>query len=162
MTYPEALHYLYSLGNEIQTAKLGLERIRAVLEALGNPQNSYRTVHVAGTNGKGSTCAMIEAGLRAAGAGLVIRRGPWVPTVIRAAREAGVTAIHVADDVSGYAQGRLARLEQAAGRQRMAVIRHPGVTIVPPGAVRPAGGAAFRVFTPYYRRWLSAARRPPG
>jgi deoxyribodipyrimidine photo-lyase len=108
-----------------------------------------------------ASLADLDAGLREAGAGLVIRRGPWVPTVIRAAREAGVTAIHVADDVSGYAQGRLARLEQAAGRERMAVIRHPGVTIVPPGAVRPAGGTAFRVFTPYYRRWLSAARRPP-
>jgi len=37
-----------------------------VLEALGNPERSYRVVHVAGTNGKGSTCAMIDAGLRAA------------------------------------------------------------------------------------------------
>ena len=38
-----------------------------MLEALGNPQKAYRVVHVAGTNGKGSTCAMIEAGLREAG-----------------------------------------------------------------------------------------------
>src|SRR6185369_13390789 len=37
-----------------------------VLKALGNPERAYRVVHVAGTNGKGSTCAMIEAGLRAA------------------------------------------------------------------------------------------------
>ena len=42
----------------------------------------------------------------------------------------------------------------------MAVVRHPGVTVVAPGAVRPAGGTAFRVFTPYYRRWLAAPRRP--
>lgn len=61
------MRFLYALGNEIKTAKLGLERIRAVLEALGNPQRAYRVVHVAGTNGKGSTCAMIEAGLRSAG-----------------------------------------------------------------------------------------------
>ena len=61
------MRFLYALGNEIKTAKLGLERIRAVLEALGNPQLGFRFVHVAGTNGKGSTCAMIEAGLRAAG-----------------------------------------------------------------------------------------------
>jgi dihydrofolate synthase/folylpolyglutamate synthase len=64
--YPEAVQFLYSLGNEVQTAKLGLDRIRTVLQALGNPQSSFRVVHVAGTNGKGSTCAMIEAGLRAA------------------------------------------------------------------------------------------------
>src|SRR5437879_13709771 len=51
----------------MKTAKLGLERIQSVLKALGNPERSYRVVHVAGTNGKGSTCAMIDAGLRAAG-----------------------------------------------------------------------------------------------
>jgi len=67
MTYPDSVQYLYALGNEIKSAKLGLERIKAVLEALGNPERSYRVVHVAGTNGKGSTCAMIDAGLRAAG-----------------------------------------------------------------------------------------------
>jgi dihydrofolate synthase/folylpolyglutamate synthase len=66
-TYPDSVRFLYALGNEIKTAKLGLERIRAVLAALGDPQRAYRVVHVAGTNGKGSTCAMIEAGLRAAG-----------------------------------------------------------------------------------------------
>jgi len=51
----------------MKTAKLGLDRIRAVLAALGNPEKAYRVVHVAGTNGKGSTSAMIAAGLRAAG-----------------------------------------------------------------------------------------------
>src|SRR5271165_2920602 len=67
LTYPDSVHFLYALGNEIKTAKLGLERIRAVLDAMGRPQDQLRFVHVAGTNGKGSTCAMIESGLRAAG-----------------------------------------------------------------------------------------------
>jgi len=67
MNYPDSVQFLYALGNEMKTAKLGLERIRAVLAALGNPEKAYRVVHVAGTNGKGSTCAMIAAGLRAAG-----------------------------------------------------------------------------------------------
>jgi dihydrofolate synthase / folylpolyglutamate synthase len=67
MTYSESVHFLYSLGNEIQTAKFGLDRITRLLEALGSPHRAGRFVHVAGTNGKGSTCAMIEAGLRAAG-----------------------------------------------------------------------------------------------
>jgi dihydrofolate synthase/folylpolyglutamate synthase len=65
--YPDSVQFLYALGNEIRTAKLGLDRIRTVLDALGRPQNRCRFVHVAGTNGKGSTCAMIESGLRAAG-----------------------------------------------------------------------------------------------
>jgi dihydrofolate synthase/folylpolyglutamate synthase len=68
VNYPDSVQFLYSLGNEIKTAKLGLERIRAVLQALGRPQDRLRFVHVAGTNGKGSTCAMIESALRAAGA----------------------------------------------------------------------------------------------
>jgi dihydrofolate synthase/folylpolyglutamate synthase len=65
--YPDSVHFLYALGNELKTAKFGLERIRTVLEALGNPQDRCHFVHVAGTNGKGSTCAMIESALRAAG-----------------------------------------------------------------------------------------------
>jgi dihydrofolate synthase/folylpolyglutamate synthase len=67
MTYSDCVRYLYSLGNEVQTARLGLERITRLLGGLGDPHRRGRFIHVAGTNGKGSTCAMIEAGLRAAG-----------------------------------------------------------------------------------------------
>src|SRR5579871_4019523 len=67
MNYADAVRFLYSLGNEIPTAKFDLERITRLLDALGNPHQACKFVHVAGTNGKGSTCAMIEAGLRAAG-----------------------------------------------------------------------------------------------
>jgi dihydrofolate synthase/folylpolyglutamate synthase len=67
LTYPDSVRFLYALGNEVKTAKLGLDRIGVLLAALGHPQRACRIVHVAGTNGKGSTCAMIESGLRAAG-----------------------------------------------------------------------------------------------
>src|ERR1700686_3619671 len=67
MNYAESVRFLYSLGNEIQTAKFGLERIPRVLQELGDPHRACRFVHVAGTNGKGSTCALIESALRAAG-----------------------------------------------------------------------------------------------
>jgi dihydrofolate synthase/folylpolyglutamate synthase len=66
--YPDSVRYLYSLGNEVKTAKLGLDRMRALANALGNPERSFRVVHVAGTNGKGSTAAMIESSLRLWGA----------------------------------------------------------------------------------------------
>ncbi len=65
MNYPDSVQFLYALGNEIKTAKFGLERIAALLDGLGRPQDRCRFVHVAGTNGKGSVCAMIESGLRA-------------------------------------------------------------------------------------------------
>lgn len=67
MNYPDSVHYLYALGNEQKTIKFGLERISALLAELGNPQDASRFIHVAGTNGKGSTCAFIESALRTAG-----------------------------------------------------------------------------------------------
>lgn len=67
MTYSDSVRFLYSLGHELKHVKWDLARIRAVLAELGNPHNEPRFIHVAGTNGKGSTCAMIASGLLAAG-----------------------------------------------------------------------------------------------
>ncbi|MBC7928610.1 MAG: bifunctional folylpolyglutamate synthase/dihydrofolate synthase [Bryobacteraceae bacterium] len=67
MQYPETVQFLYALGNETKTVKLGLEAIGILLDELGNPHHSFRSIHVAGTNGKGSTCALMAAGLRNAG-----------------------------------------------------------------------------------------------
>lgn len=65
MTYQETLDFLFSI--EKFGMKLGLERIRACMDALGNPQDRYPIVHVAGTNGKGSTAAMIQSIMTSAG-----------------------------------------------------------------------------------------------
>lgn len=65
--YPESVQFLYALGNEFKTIKFGLERISTVLDALGQPQYAARVIHVAGTNGKGSTCAFIERAIRETG-----------------------------------------------------------------------------------------------
>ena len=65
MTGEEAVSYIDSFYTN-QTAP-GLQRIRELMEKLGNPQDGLRFVHVAGTNGKGSTCAMTESILRTAG-----------------------------------------------------------------------------------------------
>ena len=64
-TLQQALEHLY--GQERRRDKLGLDGTRALLAALGNPERRFRAIHVAGTNGKGSTCAMIERVLRASG-----------------------------------------------------------------------------------------------
>ncbi len=61
MNFKEAESYLLSLGNEISTLKLGLDNIQTLLRALGDPQKNYLKVQVAGTNGKGSVCAFLEA-----------------------------------------------------------------------------------------------------
>ncbi len=71
MTYPEALAFWYARINyEVRAAQPGdlkLERMRALLRRVGDPHDRVRLVHVTGTKGKGSTCAMLAAVLRAAG-----------------------------------------------------------------------------------------------
>src|ERR1041385_1767257 len=65
MTYAEAIKFLYDL--RWFGAKFGLENTRQLAARAGDPQNQLRFIHVAGTNGKGSTCAMLESIYRAAG-----------------------------------------------------------------------------------------------
>src|SRR5262245_36920592 len=65
MTYAEAIQFLYDL--RWFGLKLGLENTRKLAALAGNPQEQLRFIHVAGTNGKGSTCAMLESIYRAAG-----------------------------------------------------------------------------------------------
>jgi dihydrofolate synthase/folylpolyglutamate synthase len=57
--YSDILDYLYALKN--RGSKYGIERMRLLLEALGHPERMFPVIHVAGTNGKGSVCAMLEA-----------------------------------------------------------------------------------------------------
>lgn len=65
MQIGEAIEYITS--NTWSQWRLGLERTYELLERVGHPDKQLKFVHVAGTNGKGSTCAMIESMLRAAG-----------------------------------------------------------------------------------------------
>src|SRR5216117_2131563 len=64
MNYEAAIQFLYSL--RLFGTKLGLENTFKLAAAAGNPQQRLRFIHVAGTNGKGSTCAMLESIYRAA------------------------------------------------------------------------------------------------
>ncbi len=63
--YESVRDFLYSL--RYRGAKYGLERMQAFVEALGNPHQQFKSIHVAGTNGKGSTCSMMEHIYRANG-----------------------------------------------------------------------------------------------
>jgi len=65
MTYAETIQFLYDL--RFFGAKFGLENTFKLASLMGNPQNRLRFIHVAGTNGKGSTCAMLESIYRSAG-----------------------------------------------------------------------------------------------
>ncbi|MBD3258946.1 hypothetical protein GF377_10970 [candidate division GN15 bacterium] len=64
-TYAAAEKFI--LSREFFGMKLGLENVSGFLASLGNPQHQYPTIHIAGTNGKGSTAAMLASVLQAAG-----------------------------------------------------------------------------------------------
>jgi len=65
MSYPASIEFLYGLQR--RGIKLGLETIETMLARLGRPHDRYPTLHIGGTNGKGSTAAMGAAVLQAAG-----------------------------------------------------------------------------------------------
>jgi len=102
--------------------------------------------------------ADLRGSLRRRGGDLVVRRGDPVAETLRVAGEVDADGIALADDASAYARRREQRLVAGAGRR--AVRTFPGVTVVPPGAVRPAGADHYKIFTPYWRSWLAAPKRP--
>ena len=76
MDYQEALAYIHAV--HWQGHKPGLDRTRALLAALGDPHKRLRFVHVAGTNGKGSTAAMLDSCLRCAGYRVGLFTSPYI------------------------------------------------------------------------------------
>ncbi len=76
MTAAEAISYIESQG--WSTTRLGLERTQELLQRLGDPQKKLKFVHVAGSNGKGSTCAMLDAILRRAGCRVGLYISPYI------------------------------------------------------------------------------------
>jgi len=103
----------------------------------------------------------LRAALRERGGELIIRRGDPVTELIGLARDTGADGVFCADDVSGYAASRRRELTAACQTARLELTLCPGVTVVPPGELRPSGGGDhYRVFTPYLRAWEQAARRP--
>ncbi len=90
---PDAIKYLFDL--ELFGIKLGLENIRALCDFLDNPQNRYPVVHIAGTNGKGSTAAILESILLSAG----YRVGLYTsPHLIRFNERVRVNRLEIADE----------------------------------------------------------------
>ncbi len=76
MNYTEALEYIHSINWTF--CKPGLERIEKLCVALGNPEKKLKFVHVAGTNGKGSFCSMLDSVLRSAGYKVGLYTSPYI------------------------------------------------------------------------------------
>lgn len=95
MNYVECLSYLADLGHELRGAKFGLEAIEAILAFLGHPQQNCPTAIIAGTNGKGSTCAILASILERAG----YRTGLYTsPHLIRVNERIRVNGREISDE----------------------------------------------------------------
>ena len=103
--------------------------------------------------------ANLRASLRERGGDLVIRDGDPAAEVTKLATETKAGAVYLADDVSHYASARRARLERECAAHRLDLVLTPGLTVVPPADLKPAGGGHYRVFTPYWRAWRAAVWR---
>ena len=101
----------------------------------------------------------LDRGLRERGAALVVRRGDVLAETVRVAQDTGADAVFLGEDVSAYAQERERRLRAALAGARIELEVFPGVTVIPPGDLAPAGSDHYRVFTPYWRRWREHPRR---
>jgi dihydrofolate synthase/folylpolyglutamate synthase len=87
-SYAKALRFLSSLNDferlrivRYNTQNFDLDRMRTLLKKLGNPQDSFRSVHIAGTKGKGSTCAMIGSMLKSSGYKTAVYSSPHLVDV---------------------------------------------------------------------------------
>jgi dihydrofolate synthase/folylpolyglutamate synthase len=89
MHFDEAVRYLLGLGHETLAIKLGLANIERLLAALGSPERAYPAVQLAGTNGKGSTAAMLDSICRASGARAGLYTSPHLVSITERIRIAG-------------------------------------------------------------------------
>lgn len=94
LTYNEALEYIHGLHRF--GTKLGLENITKLLDILGNPHHGMNIIHVAGTNGKGSVCAMVDSILREAGYKVGLYTSPYLEVFNERMK---VNGQNIADDV---------------------------------------------------------------
>ncbi len=101
MTFSSAETQLLALGDEVLTMKFGLRNMRTLLHALGSPHRAFLTVHVAGTNGKGSVCAMLDSILRASGRRVALFTSPHLSSIRERMRVNGEN-IPRADFVKSY------------------------------------------------------------
>ena len=76
MNYTEAIEYIHSVN--WMFCNPGLDRVKTLCRALGDPQDSLKFIHVAGTNGKGSFCAMLDSVLRAQGYKVGLFTSPYI------------------------------------------------------------------------------------
>ena len=116
MNYPESLNYLARLGDELHGMKFDLDIIRALFAALDHPESRYPTAVVAGTNGKGSTSAMLACILKNAG----YRAGLYTsPHLVRINERIRVNGCEISDREFADCFSEVERVVQSLAAQRV-------------------------------------------
>src|SRR5215218_4248390 len=90
MNFEAAVEYLLGLGHETLTIKLGLRNTELLLNALDNPERSFPSVQIAGTNGKGSVATMLDSICRAAGIKAGLYTSPHLVSITERIKVSGV------------------------------------------------------------------------
>jgi dihydrofolate synthase/folylpolyglutamate synthase len=119
VTFQAAQSLLLGLINEMASRRMPnrLDRMEAFLEALGNPERRYPTIHVAGTSGKGSTSTMIATVLQAAGKRTGLHTKPHLSSVTERARVDGLSIPEEAfGELIGEMQTAVPGMAQQHGR----------------------------------------------
>jgi len=119
--------------------------------ALWQPAGPNRRAYLA--------ASLAELGERVGG--WQLRRGDPVEEVVRVARAAGASAVHVAADFGPYGSARDARVERALGEHGIALVRTGSPYAVAPGRVTKADGTPYAVYTPFRRAWTDHGWRRP-
>jgi deoxyribodipyrimidine photo-lyase len=121
---------------------------------LGQPASANRLEFLA------EALADLRGALRSRGGDLFLRRGDTVTETMRVLSELRATTVFLTEDVSRTAQRRASAFARACEAARCELVLRPGTAVVPAGSVVPSGRDHYAVFTPYWRRWQQADRRP--
>lgn len=97
--------------------------------------------------------------LRAAGSNLYIREGNPTDVLVELAREVGASEVHVNRDHTAHAHARDQAVNERLADEGIELVGHTGITCAEVATIRTNEGDPYRVFTPFYRSWIHAARR---
>jgi deoxyribodipyrimidine photo-lyase len=97
--------------------------------------------------------------LKSIGGELIIASGKWADTVLDVAKKIHASEINITGDYSTYATNRIINLENSCAANKITLNKHPGISIVEPGVLAPTAGSEYKIFTPYFRKWINASWR---
>jgi deoxyribodipyrimidine photo-lyase len=101
----------------------------------------------------------LRSSLQSRGGDLIVRRGDFLEQIDLLVKETGAGTAHLSEDVSAFSARRTEALRGVLAKRDCSLELHPGITVLPPGSNSPGTGGFWKVFTPYYNKWIDAPWR---